>query len=317
MYLKLFLMNFTLKKIMKKIVLVGVLLMGLLSCSGGDTTDQIVNKETSMNIRLDSQKTNITGKDVKRGTLPVTVSAVVIKVQPWISNGGIDQTRVASTFNFGIVSDNTVGAADGFEIRNFSTGVSKIFVTANSSFGLEEYVYGTWKGESSTSSVNDLFIKWEAKAVAVNYTSTAQIINAVAGINTPVSFTLLPINGRVISVFQLSNELKDWNYTAKVQTKYEGGSGSGLVDVDKTHNGLTHIDGFYAYHGAPLKHIIAIFDDKGEKVAEYAVAVDITNGESTNTIFTILSDKIPEASKLQTTILVPDFQSPLPSIKDI
>ncbi|QOG02285.1 hypothetical protein [Flavobacterium sp. MDT1-60] len=268
-----------------------------------------------MNINLNSQKSNITGKDVKRGTLPVTVNAVVIKVQPW-SSGQIDQSRVASTFNFGIVSDNNVGAADGFEIRNFSTGISRIFVTANSGIG-EEYVYGNWTGESSTSSVNDLFIKWEVKSAAVNYISTAQTIDVVAGVNTPVSFTLLPTNGRVISVFQLSNELKSWNYTAKVQTKYEGGSGTGLINVDKTHNGLTHLDGYYASHGAPLKHIVSIFDDKGEKVAEYAVAVNITNGESTNTIFTILSDQIPAANKLQTTILVPDFKSPLPSEKDI
>ena len=89
------------------------------------------------------------------------------------------------------------------------------------------------------------------------------------------------------------------------------------MNIDKTHNGLTHLDGFYAYHGAPLKHIISIFDDNGEKVAEYAVVVDITNGESTNNIFTILSDQIPAANKLQTTILVPDFKSPLPSEKDI
>lgn len=302
---------------MKKIILAGILLFGLISCSDDSTThDEIASQETSMNIHLNSQKSNITGKDVKRGTLPITVNSVVIKVQPSISNGGSDPSRVASVFNFGIVSDNIVGAADGFEIRNFSTGISKIFVTANSGTG-EEYVYGNWTGESSTSSVNDLFIKWEAKLVAVNYISTAQTIDVVAGVNTPVSFTLLPTNGRVISVFQLSNELKDWNYTAKVQTKYEGGSGTGLINIDKTHNGVTHLDGYYASHGAPLKHIISIFDDKGEKVAEYAVVVDITNGESTNTIFTILSDKIPAGNKLQTTILVPDFKSPSPSVKEI
>jgi len=300
---------------MKKILL-SILILGLMSCSNDNSTDEIAGQETSMNIQLNSQKTNITGKDVKRGTLPVTVNKVVIKVQPSISNGGIDPSRVASVFNFDIVSDNNIGAADGFEIRNFSTGISKIFVTANSGNG-EEYVYGNWTGESSTLSVNDLFIKWEAKPAAVNYISNAQTIDVVAGVNTPVSFTLLPTNGRVISVFQLSNELKDWNYSAKVQTKYEGGSGSGLVNIDKTHNGLTNLDGYYASHGAPLKHIITIFDDKGEKVAEYAVIVDITNGESTNTIFTILSDKIPAANKLQTTILVPDFKSPSPSEKDI
>lgn len=301
---------------MKKITLIGLLLFGLISCSeDGTTNDEIASQETSMNINLNSQKSNITGKDVKRGTLPVTVNSVVIKVQPW-SSGQIDQSRVASTFNFAIVSDNTVDAADVFEIRNFSTGISRIFVTANSGAG-EEYVYGNWTGESSTLSVNDLFIKWEAKPAAVNYISNSQTIDVIAGVNTPVSFTLLPTNGRVISVFQLSNELKNWNYTAKVQTKYEGGSGTGLVNIDKIHNGLTHLDGYYASKGAPLKHIISIFDDKGEKVAEYAVVVNITNGESTNTIFTILSDQIPAANKLQTTILVPDFKSPLPSEKDI
>ena len=304
---------------MKKITLVGVLLFSLISCSEDSSTqDAVASKETSMNILLNSQKTNLTAKDVKRGILPVTVNSVVIKVQPWITNGGIDPSRVASTFNFGVVSDNNVGAADGFEIRNFSTGISRIYVTANSGIAGEEYVYGNWTGESSTSSVNDLFIKWEVTPAAVNYiSSNEQIIDVVAGVNTPVSFTLLPTNGRAISVFQLSNELKNWNYTAKVQTKYEGGSGSGLVNVDKIHNGLTHLDGYYASQSAPLKHIISIFDDKGEKVAEYAVLVNITNGESTNTIFTILSDQIPAANKLQTTILVPDFKSPLPSEKDI
>jgi hypothetical protein len=308
---------------MRKIVLGAILLFSVISCSEDSTgQDEVANQETSMNIQLSAQKTNITGKDVKRGILPVTVNAVVIKVQPWNPNGmggwgENDQTRLASTFNFSIVSDEIVGASDGFEIRNFSTGISKFTVSANSGTSGEEYVYGFWTGESSTLSANDLFIKWEARPVAINYTSSTQTIDVIAGINTPVSFTLLPTNGRVISVFQLSNELKDWNYSAKVQTKYDGGSGTGFIDVDKTHNGVTHLDGYYTYHGAPLKHIVNIFDDKGEKVAEYPVTVDVTNGESTNTIYTILSDQIPAGNKLQTTILVPDFKSPPASEKGI
>ncbi|KAF2333399.1 MAG: hypothetical protein REI96_04520 [Flavobacterium nitrogenifigens] len=303
---------------MKIKLLLSLLFFSLISCSKDDANNnEIVAQETSMNILLNSEKTNITGKDVKRGILPVTVNSVVIKVQPWTTGGGIDPTRVASVFNFNIVADNNTSAADGFEIRNFSTGVSRLSVTANSSSTVQEYVYGNWTNESSTLSVNDLFIKWEAQSPAVNYISNAQTINAVAGINTPVSFTLIPTNGRIISVFQLSNELKDWNYSAKVQTKFEGGSGSGMANVDKTHNGITHLDGYYAYQGAPLKHLVSIFDDKGEKVAEYAVPVTVVNGESVNTIYTILSDKIPEGNKLQTTILVPDFKSPLPDQKDI
>ncbi|MBO9586672.1 MAG: hypothetical protein J7574_21095 [Flavobacterium sp.] len=303
---------------MKRKLLLCTFFLSLISCSQDDANNnEAVTQETSMNILLNSDKTNITGKDVKRGTLPVTVSSVVIKVQPWYESGGIDPSRVASVFNFNIVADNTTNAADGFEIRNFSTGVSRLIVTANSSSTGQEYVYGNWTNESSTSSVNDLFIKWEAKPAEVNYISNLQTINAVAGVNSPVSFTLLAINGRAISVFQLSDELKNWNYSAKVQTKYEGGSGSGLATVDRAHNGITHLDGYYASQGAPLKHLITIFDDKGEKVAEYAVPVTITNGESTNTIYTILSDKIPEGNKLQTTILVPDFKSPAPDQKDI
>ncbi|HKO77740.1 MAG TPA: hypothetical protein VJU52_11000, partial [Flavobacterium sp.] len=274
------------------------------------------------NIQLSAQKTSITGKDVKRGILPVTVNAVVINVDPWTSadvgQGVSDQTRLASRFNFNIVSDDNLDASDGFEIRNFSTGISLFTVTANSSIMGEESVWGSWTGESSTLSVNDLFIKWEAKSVAINYRANPQTINVIAGINTPVSFTLLPLNGRVISVFQLSDELKGWNYTAKVQTNFQNGiSYTEFIDVDKTHNGVTYVDGYHTYHGAQLNHIITIFDDKGEKVAEYPVAVDVTNGESTNTIYTILSDQIPESNKLQTTILVPDFISPLPSEKGI
>lgn len=303
---------------MKIKLLLSFLFLSFISCSDDGINDnENVAKETSMNIFLNSEKTNITGKEVKRGTLPVTINSVVIRVQPWATNGSIDPTRVSSIFSFNIVADNNAGAADGFEIRNFSTGVSRLSVTANSSINGQDYVYGSWTNESSTLSVNDLFIKWEEKPAAVNYISNVQTIDAVAGVNNPVSFTLLPTNGRVISVFQLSTELKDWNYSAKVQTKYEGGSGSGLANVDKTHNGITHLDGYYASQGAPLKHIINIFDDKGEKVAEYAVAVEVKNGESTNTIYTILSDKIPAANKLQTTILVPDFKSPLPNEKDI
>ncbi|MBP1223583.1 hypothetical protein [Flavobacterium sp. 1355] len=313
---------------MKKITLLGLLLFALVSCSeDGTKPDEIVSKETSMNIKLNSQNSNITGKDVKRGTLPVTVNSVEIKAQPWIPNsedkinGGImDLTRLASIFNFNIVSDNTIGAADGFEIRNFSTGVSRFTVTANSVIENEmsqNGIFGTWTGESSTLSVNDLFIKWEARSAMVNYESNAQIINVVAGINTPISFTLIPINGRVISVFKLSDELKNWNYTAKVETKFVGGSGTGIRVVDKANSAITYLDGYYTSHGAALKHIINIFDDKGEKVAEYEVPVEVTNGESTNTIYTIVSDKIPASNKLQTTILVPDFKSPLPGTKDI
>lgn len=308
------------KKNMKKIVLVGLLLFSLISCSEDkETSDEIAIQETSMNINLNSPKTNISGKDVKRGTLPVVINAAVIIVQPWTLAGGIDPSRVESVFNFDIVSDNKAGAADGFEIKNFSTGTSRIFVRAHSSVPGKgyEWVYGIWTGESSTASVNDLFIKWEAKPVAINYFIPAKIMDLIAGVNNPVSFTLEAMNGRMISVFQLSNELKSWNYSATVETTMGSGSSAGLMTVDKTRNAVSYLDGYYTTEGKPIKHIINIFDDKGEKVAQYAVPADVKNGESTNTIFTILSDKIPAANKLQTTILVPDFKSPLPSVKDI
>lgn len=312
---------------MKKNILGAILLFSIISCSEDSMKhDEVASQETSMNINLSAPKTNLTGKDVKRGILPVTVKTVAIKVQPWNPNfalgaGGPDLTRLASTFDFKIVPDANVDASDGFEIRNFSTGISQFNVTASSSTASSNMMgevsdYGSWTGESSTLSVNDLFIKWEAKSVAINYRANPQIINVIAGINTPVSFTLLPLNGRVISVFQLSDELKNWNYTAKVQTNYDMYN-TGLIAVDKTHNGVTYIDGTRAYQGVSVKHIIAIFDDKGEKVAEYPIAIGITNGESTNTIYTILSDQIPASNKLQTTILVPDFKSPPPSEKGV
>lgn len=300
---------------MKKILLGALLLFSAISCSEDDSPNQVANQETSMNIHLSAQRTNLTGKDVKRGILPVTVNSVVINVDPWTSasvgQGVIDGTRLPSVFNFSVVSDDTVGALDGFEIRNFSTGISLFTVNASSTTTGETINYGSFTGESSTSSVNDLFIKWEAKPVAIKYTSTPQTIDVIAGINTPVSFTLIPANGRVISVFQLSDELKGWNYTAKVQTNFNDVlSATEFFDVDNTHNAVTYIDGVNTYHGAILKHIITIFDDKGEKVAEYPVVIDVTNGESNNTIYTILSDQIPESNQLQTTILVPDFVSP-------
>jgi hypothetical protein len=301
---------------MKKIILGAILLCSAMSCSDDSSNqDGAANQETSMNINLSAQKTNITGKDVKRGILPVTVNSVVINVDPWTSasvgQGVIDGTRLPSVFNFSVVSNDTEGALDGFEIRNFSTGISLFTVTASSTTTGETINYGSFTGESSTSSVNDLFIKWEAEPVAIKYTSTPQTIDVIAGINTPVSFTLIPANGRVISVFQLSDELKGWNYAAKVQTNFNDVlSATEFFDVDKTHNAVTYIDGVNTYHGAILKHIITIFDDQGEKVAEYPVVIDVTNGESNNTIYTILSDQIPESNQLQTTILVPDFVSP-------
>ncbi|WP_166920092.1 hypothetical protein [Flavobacterium poyangense] len=308
---------------MKKIILVGLVLFSAISCSESDVEqDKVVSQETSMNIHLNSQKTNITGKDVKRGTLPVTVNNVTIKVQPWDPAGydGLgapDYTRLASIFKFGIVSNDNVSAADGFEIRNFSTGISSFQVFANSGTSDEEYVYGSWLGESSTLSVNDLFIKWEQKPVAVNYGANNQIIDVIAGVNTPLSFILNPMNGRVLSVFQLSDELKAWNYSAKVRTLAEGGNSTGPIDVNKSRNAITNLDGYDVIPTAPLKHIIAIFNDKGVKVAEYAVAINAIKGESVNTIYTIHSDKIPAANKLQATILVPDFKSLEPTVKQI
>ncbi|MDR6843953.1 hypothetical protein [Flavobacterium granuli] len=312
---------------MRKIILGAILLFSVMGCSEDSAKqDEVANQETSMNIHLSAQKSNITGKDVKRGILPVTVNLVYISVQPWSQNGihgdgEIDVTRLANTFVFNIVSNDSDGASDGFEIRNFSTGISQFTVTAHSdNINIPNVkAYGSCVGESSILSVNDLFIKWEAKPVAINYTSDVQTIDVKAGINTPVFFTLLPINGRVIAVFQLSDELKDWNYSAKVQTLNDSGLlNSGLIDVDKTHNGVTYLDGLFVNEdNSSRTHTITIFDDKGEKVAEYPVAIDVTNGESTNTIYTILSDQIPESNKLQTTILVPDFKSPPASEKSI
>lgn len=296
---------------MKKYFLGIVLIFNILGCSDDSIKQgEVASKETSMNLNLNASRTSLTGKAVKRGTLPVIVNRVTINVQPWTAfvGGVADASRIESVFNFDIVADDTVDASEGFEIRNFSTGISNFIVSAKSkSVGLAST--RSVISESSALSANDLFIEWEAKPVAISYRAIIQTVNVVSGINTPLSFTLLPTNGRVISVFQLSDELKNWNYTAKVKTL--GMLETQFANIDKTHNAVTYLDG--DFFSRTMKHTILIFNDKVEKVAEYGVLVNALNGESTNTIYTILSDQIPASNKLQTTILVPDFKSPPPT----
>ncbi|MFV8327626.1 hypothetical protein [Flavobacterium sp. ZS1P14] len=280
-----------------------------MSCSEDTKThDVIANQETSMKIGFTSKKTNLTGKNVKRGVLPITVDFINI------TSTGLNGLTIDYPFN--IVPNETVDASDDFIIKNFQTGVISLKVV--------NYLKGGNTGNnyreimvSDDRSISVIFNDYDKRAPIMFYSSVNKQITAVAGENEPVVFELIPENGRILSMFELSQELKDLNYTAKIEGGMDGALNYHIsAIVSNLNNVINEESGGHVVesrNGWINKYKVSIYNDKSELVMVYEIPYTVVKGESVNAIYTITSDKIPSTNQLPSTIIVPLFKSDNPT----
>lgn len=294
---------------MKKITLLVLLVFNLFSCSKDEDEKILTEATLRINAKTDLNS-NLTGKPIKRSTLPTSLKTIYVYTQA----AGLSEIEN----QFEIVSDETVGAADNIILRGISLGMTSLRAVARTYDVAVEYNnidHGFVKGQTSA---NLVYSELSATAPFIKYVSKPiDPVNIVAGDNTPVTFELLPEQGRAIFVFQLSEELKTLNYSCKFIVRAGGASSNpaeSIVDSYTIKGDMvtgTIVDGFYVgqlYNNPRIEY--EIFDEVNESKFKGAVSISIVKGSSIDKIYTITSDNIPVENTTQTTFKIDDISNP-------
>lgn len=279
------------------------MLLILTSCTKDDKNELV--QEVSVKVLFKSN--SITHKNIQRGLIPVTVDIINIHTQKTGESLFID-------YPFTLVDNGTEGVETEFVLRNLQMGTVNFSVFTNGGFG-SGFQFGGGNGSlyygermvvaEENETLQNIFTKYSNKKPGIVF-SASGTKEMIAGINEPITFDLLPSNGRIISIYTLSQALKDMNYTAKIEAIW---SGSAILNKN---NYVVRYEGTkacYSGNGGIADETITIYNELGEPVSVFVVKPIIVNGESTNTIYTLTEDNIPAATLISPTIFVPEFKS--------
>lgn len=301
---------------MKHTVLGLVLFLSLLGCSSEDPSPTGEAKEANMKISFTSSNLKTSGKDVTRNTLPVEIQSVVVTSV----NAGVTYDNV-----FNLVENGTVGAEKDFILRNLKTGTSEFSVLTTTNVAPEAWYSTSPVIEDGNESLNSISQRLLNKIPSVIYKSKATISrNVVAGENDAIQFELEPLNGRIISLFQFADDLKNQGYTAKLfcgQISYSMGNyewnktpvptvfNSEQVVSDYLCSG-TKVNDAYLWttnDGNARSYKIEVYDANGELVKITEFQVPYVNGASLNNLYTITSDGMLDKSSTQSTFVISEL----------
>lgn len=291
---------------MKKTILSAILVFSLFSCSNDEK--EVASGEASLRINAKTVSSS-TGKPIKRNTLPASLKTIFVYTQ------AVGLSEIENPFE--IVSDETSGAADGIILKGISLGQTNLRAVARTydlPVELSHVDHGFIKGKTSA---NLVYSELSAHAPIIKYISKPiNPVNIIAGENEPVTFELVPDQGRAIFVFQLSEELKTLNYSCKFIIRAGGASSNPMESIFDTYTISgdmvtgTIVDGFYVgtiYTNPRIEY--EIFDETNESKFKGAVSIPIVKGSSIDKIFTITSDNIPVSNTTQTTFIIDDLSN--------
>lgn len=280
----------------------------LLSCSSENATPTIQEATIRLGFKT-SPPINKAGKTVKRGILPIELGTINVHSQL------AGSLPVLHTFD--IVPDATVGAEDGFIISNVQTGLTTFSADAKSSNSNQNYCL-----VEKQTSVSEGFKALSERIPYVLYEgkSTSQI-TVVAGTNDPITFELVPLQGRIIMLFQLEQAMIDLKYTYKIlspslsygNTMSFNSNEVGSVYISSTYTGVNTL---WAGSNTISSVLYEIYDDKGVRVSAGTLSSTIVNGVSVDTVWTFTMALIPVATATQSIFNVPAFNhvEPTPTI---
>lgn len=199
---------------LKSVIVALAFAITLFSCSTEDTTtqDQSIQK-TNVAFVVDQPAQPTTGKQIKRGTIPVWVNTIKIQAVSNVFN----EYSVQDTYTF----DNQNGAAY-IGLDNVAVG-SNNFISSTTTDSPQFYQLTNYT--VSAGSFNDKFdtalnnIDNENPYVLYNGNTTSTI--ASTGTNV-VTIPMTTLNGRLLSVFQVTDSLKALGLQAKITASVPG-----------------------------------------------------------------------------------------------
>lgn len=196
---------------MKKIILSAILLAGIFtSCTTEETENNLQTRDVVFTI--DQPITPVTGKQIKRNNIPVWVNTIKIKA---VSNVFTHSTEDNYTF------DQQNGASY-IGLDNVAVG-SNTFTASTTTdspqfFQLTNYTVnsGTFESKFTTALDN---IDNENPYVLYTGATTATIASTGASV---VALPMTTQNGRILSVFQVTDQLKSLGLQAKITASVTG-----------------------------------------------------------------------------------------------
>lgn len=293
---------------MKKITYLLMIVFGLSSCSKDESDVSTTEAVLRINAKTVSD-INFTGKPIKRNTLPASLKTIFVYTQA---------TGLSEIENqFEIVSDETAGASNDIILKGISLGLTNVRAVARTYDLPVELSHVDHEFVKGKTSVNIVYSELSAHKPIIKFVSKPiDPITIVAGENSPVTFDLLPEQGRAIFIFKLSDELKSLNYSCIFIVRSGGASSNPMESIFDSYTisgdmvtGLI-VDGFYVgklYNNPRIEY--EIFDGNNESKFKGAVSIPIVKGASTDKIFTITSDNIPVENTTQTIFKIDDLKN--------
>lgn len=197
------------------VLALGIILL-LASCSTDETeTTQLPIQKTNVAL-LVKQPTNETGKSIKRGDIPASVSVIKVKA---VYNS---TPAYAKEDQWNIVANNTAGADENFILTDVAVG-NNTFTASTETTAVKYFELVTASG-----SAEDRLTSLKTHIPYVLYTGnkTQDILQT----NNVVSINMTTVYGRLLTVFQLDSDsgFKN-NYAATITAKIYNSTGTLLA----------------------------------------------------------------------------------------
>lgn len=268
-----------------KTILLALMFLTLFSCSTDDTNQDDSMKKTSVAFAID-QPSSTTGKQIKRGTIPLWVNSINIKAKSVV----YPTYEVQDNFTF----DEQNGASL-ITLSDIAIG-SNVFTATTTTdspqfYQLTNYTINTGtidqKFDTALDNINN-------ELPYVLYAGTKTETVTETGPNL-VQIPMNTNNGRLLSVFQLNQLLKDNNYQAKVTSTYTTDNTTALNAVTKGNELVTFKwSNVNSVQGATVTYKIEVSKINNQNVIlkTYSITQDIKASTSISCYYTINEDGI-------------------------
>lgn len=267
-----------------KTILLALMFLTLFSCSTDDTNQDDSMKKTSVAFSIDQPPK--TGKQIKRGNIPLWVNSINIKAKSVF----YPTYEVQDNFTF----DEQNGASL-ITLSDIAIG-SNVFTATTTTdspqfYQLTNYTVNTGtidqKFDTALDNINN-------ELPYVLYAGTKTETVTETGPNL-VQIPMNTNNGRLLSVFQLNQLLKDNNYQAKVTSTYTTDNTTALNAVTKGNELVTFKwSNVNSVQGATVTYKIEVSKINNQNVIlkTYSITQDIKASTSISCYYTINEDGI-------------------------
>ena len=182
---------------MKKVLgLVLGLTLGLTSCSDEEVASEVIYPTADVRLNVNASSSNITGRDVNRDDIPVTVDAISVEISSSVTP--IERSEV-----FNMVDDGT--GETGFVIESVALGLNDVIATtttvATSDFSVSEFATNEFTPQE----------KLDDNKSKVPYAVYNGEVNDVeiTGINDFITVPMTTQNGRLNTVVIMEESIRN------------------------------------------------------------------------------------------------------------